>query len=34
MISVVPLGVSWVLHGIIELIVALDHKGVPGRGVT
>ncbi len=33
-ILVVLLGVYWVLHGIIELIVALDHKGMPGRGVN
>jgi uncharacterized membrane protein HdeD (DUF308 family) len=30
----VLLGVYWVLHGIIEFIVALDHKGMPGRGVN
>ena len=33
-ILVVLLGVYWVLHGIIEFIVALDHKGMPGRGVN
>jgi len=33
-ILVVLLGVYWVLHGIIEFIVALDHKGMPGRGMN
>ena len=33
-ILVVLLGVYWVLHGIIEVVVALDHKGMPGRGVN
>ena len=33
-ILVVLLGVYWVLHGIIEFIAALDHKGMPGRGVN
>ena len=33
-VLVVLLGVYWVLHGIIEVVVALDHKGMPGRGVN
>ena len=33
-ILVVLLGVYWVLHGIIEFFVAVDHKGAPGRGVN
>jgi uncharacterized membrane protein HdeD (DUF308 family) len=33
-ILVVLLGVYWVLHGIIEFFVAVDHRGAPGRGVS
>ena len=33
-ILVVLLGVYWVIHGIIEFFVAVDHKGAPGRGVS
>lgn len=33
-ILVALLGAYWVLAGIIELVVALDHKGAPGRGVS
>lgn len=32
-IMVVLLGVYWVLHGVIEFFVAVDHKGAPARGV-
>ena len=33
-ILVLLLGVYWVLHGVIEFFVAIDHKGVPGRGIS
>ena len=33
-ILVVLLGVYWVIHGIIEFFVAVDHRGAPGRGVS
>ena len=33
-IMVVLLGAYWVLHGIIELFVAVDHKGAPGRAIS
>ena len=33
-ILVVLLGVYWVLHGIIEFFVAVDHRGMPGRGLN
>ncbi len=33
-ILVVLLGLYWVLHGIIEFFVAVDHKGAPGRGAS
>jgi uncharacterized membrane protein HdeD (DUF308 family) len=33
-IMVVLLGVYWVLHGIIEFFVAVDHKGAPARGLS
>jgi uncharacterized membrane protein HdeD (DUF308 family) len=33
-ILVLLLGVYWVLHGVIEFFVAVDHKGAPGRGVS
>jgi uncharacterized membrane protein HdeD (DUF308 family) len=33
-ILVVLLGVYWVLHGIIEFFVAVDHRGMPARGLS
>ena len=33
-ILVVLLGVYWVLHGIIEFFVAIDHRGMPARGLN
>jgi len=33
-ILVVLLGVYWVVHGVIEVFVAVDHRGAPGRGLS
>ena len=33
-ILVLLLGVYWVIHGIIEVVAAIDHKGMPARGLN